>query len=232
MEKLIKKIISIILYLVAMYFAYNIFMPEHGIIKKGKSYVTKQENIIQYEKLMAESETTNGYKKYHLTSAAVSNEAKVRFACQECHTDNPHKEIKDTRAFFNMHSAKISCLTCHIDKKDKGKVKFGWFDNKENLKENVGKITDIQIAPYIVEDTLPIILEADIKNHEELKSKFNVKVAEKARLKCKSCHIKKGRLFLDLSSLGYSDDEIKRLRNLDEADMYDRKEQWIYPDFL
>jgi hypothetical protein len=232
MEKLIKKIISIILYLLAMYISYNIFVPEHGIIKKDKDFLLKQSNIIKYEKLITESKDSIKYQNYHLSDTILSGEAVVRFACQECHTDYPHKIITETRAFYNMHSVRISCLTCHINKKDMGKVKFGWFDNKENLKKNDGSFKDIQIAPYIIKDSLPIILETDIKDHDELKNMFNVKLAKKTGLKCKSCHIKKGRLFLDLSSLDYSNDDIKRLRNLDEAGMYDREEQWIYPDFL
>jgi hypothetical protein len=207
-------------------------MPEHVILKKNELFLKKQENIIKFEELTEELKTTRKGGKYHMSNALPSDEKKVRFACEGCHSNYPHKMNKETRAFFNMHSFRISCLTCHIAKKDMNKVKIGWFDIEENFRNNGKNLENTRITPYIIDDSFEFILEKGINNHDDLKKRFKINIARRKDLKCNACHIKKGRLLLDLQSLGYTTDEITILRNLDETTLFNRKESWTYPDFL
>ncbi len=54
-----------------------------------------------------------------------------RSSCVECHGDIPHDEKKEIRAFGNMHSAFISCETCHVRLEGDQKTGvFKWYDRK------------------------------------------------------------------------------------------------------
>ena len=217
-----------------MYVAYNVFLPEQSILKKNDLFTKKQGNIIRYEKMLTEQADIKNKSGYHLDEAP-SDEGRVSFSCEtaECHTNYPHKTKKETRAFYNMHSFRISCLTCHIDANDRNLVQLGWFDAKENRKDSGGKKDDnIRITPYITMKSTEVVVEKGIKNHDDLKNKYNIRVSKRTDLSCQNCHLKNEKLFLDLPSLGYSEDEIKILRNLNEPTMYNRKENWRYPDFL
>jgi hypothetical protein len=232
MDKIIKKIISVILYLFLMYISYNVFLPENGFLSKNEQFLKKQENIIKFEKLVERSKSYRDIDKFHISEEVSSDERRIRLACEGCHTDYPHKKNRITRAFFNMHSFKLSCLTCHIDKNDRKKVKFGWFDSDANFKKDGIELKNTRITPYLVLDSYETAVERGIKDHDHLKRAYKLNVSLGKDVTCKSCHIKKGKLLLNLSSLGYTKDKIKILRTLDEATMYNRKNKWNYPDFL
>ncbi|MFC1856382.1 hypothetical protein ACFL2A_07595 [Thermodesulfobacteriota bacterium] len=232
MDRVLKKIISIISYFFLMYISYNVFMPESSLFKKSTSFLEKQESIVQYEELTEGANSTKSNKGYHKLDGVADEQKRARFACEECHGDIPHKENPITRAYNNMHTYRLSCLACHISKKDRKKVKFGWVDAEMNVKKDGSKEASARITPYIEDDSKLSIIEYKIKDHGDLENKYKIKIEKMENLACKNCHAKKGRLLFDLSSLGYGDEDKKRLRNLDETTMYDRKDNWRYLDFM
>lgn len=231
MEKILRKIISLTVYAFLMYYTYNLFIPEHGAFKKSEGFLKSQENIVKYETLLKESKDIQD-AGFHLPQGLPENKHKPRFACDKCHSDYPHKKDFKARAFYNMHAFRISCLTCHIDNSDLKKVKFGWFDNMGNFKKEGNTNEFLRIAPYVEFESLASIVENKIKDHDALKKTYKIKITKGEGLSCNSCHAKKGKLFLNLSSLGYNNEKIKQLRNLDETTMFKKDESWTYPDFL
>ncbi len=231
MSRLLKKIVAVLIHLLLMYFVYNMFIPEHSIFKKGEAYTKKQGNIARYEDLMAQPDVATSQTGYHQRQETPSEKGRARSSCIDCHTFYPHKKNIATRAFYNMHAIRISCLTCHIKKKDKSKVKTGWFDVNGNYKVNGREIESAQIASYLIIDTFYTIIEKGIKDHDELKDKYKISIALRDDIRCKNCHSSRGKQYLKLQHLGYSEKDIKKLRNLDETTRYDRKEKWIYDVF-
>ena len=57
-----------------------------------------------------------------------------RSYCVECHGDMPHDQIKNLRAFLNMHSFFISCQTCHVKLEGEEKTgEFRWYDRRTGV---------------------------------------------------------------------------------------------------
>ncbi len=54
-----------------------------------------------------------------------------RSACllSGCHTEYPHQRTPEVRAYMNMHTAFLTCETCHFSKVDVGTVRYDWFDH-------------------------------------------------------------------------------------------------------
>ena len=232
MSKIFKKIVSIAIYLALMHITYNIFIPQESFTKKDLVFSKKQENIVKFDEMVAAPQTGKESTGYHTFADSKDREEPAHFSCEECHTGYPHKTNRETRAFFNMHSARISCLACHIDSKDRSKVKFGWFDKSGNYKKDGLIIPTARISPYKVIATHETLLEKGIKDHNDLKEKTGIHISKNPELKCSKCHFKTGKTLFDLNKLGYSKVKIDFLRNLDEASMYSGKANWIYPDFL
>ncbi len=230
MNKTIKRIVSLIIYSLLMYVVYNVFIPDNVLLSKSDTFVRKQENIVKFERLL---ESTKGRKRdldYHPSNVQKTDEARARFSCQNegCHTDYPHKKNLKARAFYNMHSYKISCLSCHIEAKKVKNIKFGWFDEKGNFRAVGKNLKNALIAPYVMRDGYEKHIEGaitdEVQSHDDLKkvlAGFKISISKSTKMNCNSCHKQKGKLYFDLPSLGYSEDKIKALRDSDEAKMFD-----------
>ncbi len=53
-------------------------------------------------------------KGTHTTTMMANDLPNTEVVCEKCHTDKPHKADPARAPFFNMHTAKIACVTCHI----------------------------------------------------------------------------------------------------------------------
>jgi len=64
-----------------------------------------------------ECHTTEGHyiaKGTHTTTMMANDLPEVEVACAGCHTEAPHSEDKEWADFYNDHTEKIACQTCHI----------------------------------------------------------------------------------------------------------------------
>ncbi|MDP8208589.1 MAG: multiheme c-type cytochrome [Candidatus Electryonea clarkiae] len=61
--------------------------------------------------------TTEGHliaKGTHTTTMMTNDLPDVEVKCETCHTSEPHVENDDLADFYNMHTERLACVTCHI----------------------------------------------------------------------------------------------------------------------
>jgi len=75
----------------------------------------------------------------------VSNDLpNVEVTCQKCHSDSPHIQNKNQRAFLNAHTDKLACETCHISHlTDENVVLRDWTEPVFSEEEGVWVYKDI-----------------------------------------------------------------------------------------
>ncbi len=64
-----------------------------------------------------ECHTTEGHyiaKGTHTTTQLANDLVGVEVSCEKCHGSEPHSANEDLADFYNMHTEKIACQTCHI----------------------------------------------------------------------------------------------------------------------
>ncbi|MBI5408081.1 MAG: cytochrome C [Nitrospirae bacterium] len=109
-------------------------------ITKFKEQKKKEAEKTTFEKVILESEEKVkhylGYKileekriKGHFHHIGFQVGPDKRSYCVECHGDMPHDQLKDLRAFLNMHAFFVGCETCHVKPEGSQKVRvFKWYD--------------------------------------------------------------------------------------------------------
>lgn len=109
-------------------------------IQELKEEQKKKVGETTFEKIILESEERVklylGYRvleeqriKGHFHHIGFEIGPDKRSYCIKCHGDMPHDNVKEIRAFLNMHAFFTSCQTCHIklEKSNKTGV-FKWYD--------------------------------------------------------------------------------------------------------
>jgi len=98
-----------------------------------------------FQKIILDSEETVkhylGYKvleekriKGHFHHIGMDIGPDNRSYCVECHGDMPHDQIKDLRAFLNMHAFFVGCQTCHVKLEgDQRTGEFRWYDRRTGV---------------------------------------------------------------------------------------------------
>jgi len=98
-----------------------------------------------FQKIILESEETVkhylGYKvleekriEGHFHHIGLDIGPDNRSYCVECHGDMPHDQIRELRAFLNMHSFFISCQTCHVKLEGAERTdEFRWYDRRTGV---------------------------------------------------------------------------------------------------
>ncbi|MCK5287209.1 MAG: hypothetical protein KAJ59_05305, partial [Thermodesulfovibrionia bacterium] len=109
-------------------------------IAEIKEEQKKEKGKTTFEKIIIESEERVkhylGYKvleeqriEGHFHHIGFDIGPDKRSYCIECHGDMPHDNIKELRAFLNMHAFFINCQTCHIKLEESEKTGvFKWYD--------------------------------------------------------------------------------------------------------
>lgn len=86
--------------------------------------------------------------------------------CMQCHLGLPHQENEKLRAFLNMHTQFVDCLSCHYKNNDKA-IQYAWFDENLHLipsKRN-GQETSSDIGEGKTEESQSVIPESKAKIH-------------------------------------------------------------------
>ena len=111
-------------------------------VKKGQEEVPVKTT---FQKIILDSEETVkhylGYKvleekriKGHFHHIGMDIGPDNRSYCVECHGDMPHDQIKDLRAFLNMHAFFVGCQTCHVKLEgDQRTGEFRWYDRRTGV---------------------------------------------------------------------------------------------------
>jgi hypothetical protein len=174
--------------------------------------------------------------------------------CIECHGDMPHDDVKELRAFLNMHAFFISCQTCHV--RLEGPKKTGvykWYDR------TTGEIVDSPVKKYkpgtykakIVpfERVNGKLVRIDSQERREFALEYRKKEktlteAQKSRAKklihnivsrqpyiCEDCHQKEAPL-LPLKELGYPKERIDSITSTEVVGMIKKYTKFYIPRML
>jgi hypothetical protein len=151
-------------------------------------------------------------------------------ACLPCHKDHPHKENTFSRAFLNLHAQRLDCLACHLEKGKRRAARLGWFElSLAGPNESSFKSANAFVAPYIPADS----------RHEVYESRSGQMVIEVSAegkhlddldaLRCSTCHSSSSPSIL--KDLGYGDDALERLVNLEYISKFDEGKEFYYTRF-
>ncbi|HDH50048.1 MAG TPA: hypothetical protein ENH04_01445 [Nitrospirae bacterium] len=181
--------------------------------------------------------------------------------CFICHSDYPHSKNKKVRALLNMHTQFFVCETCHIQEKKGYEIVYKWYNPLEkepkgpffgtSYDPETGNLVPVKdqfsrIAPYFKSgDTLLSAIqhqESDLAQdymrvrdqltpvqRENVKKKFHVSTKPKGH-ECKVCHSKKG--LLDFRKLGFAENRIVDLEQLNIAGMITKYEKFYIPNLF
>ncbi len=226
----------------------------------------QEEKKTRFEKLIVESEEKVklylGYKiieeqriKGHFHHIGFEIGPDKRSHCIMCHGDMPHDDVKELRAFLNMHSFFISCQTCHI--KLEGPKKTGtykWYDRTtgEIVESPVKKFSKpgtykAKIVPFENVDGKPQRIDSqeqlDFAREYREKEK-TLTEQQRSRAKklihemvskepyiCENCHQKEAPL-LPFAELGYPKERVDALASTEVVGMIKNYTQFYIPRML
>jgi len=91
-----------------------------------------------FNKILQEK-TYSQMGRFHNIDATLDVKSRAPTLCLICHGNYPHRENKEVRSLYNMHSFFCACETCHTRAPN---VTFLWFDNYtgeqiQDIKERV-----------------------------------------------------------------------------------------------
>ena len=178
-----------------------------------------------------------------------------RSSCVACHGDIPHDAKKEIRAFGNMHSAFISCETCHVRLAgDRETGVFKWYDRKTGqvipspIREGVSPgLYHAKIVPFERVDGGLRRIDAQeridfSREYEATESTLSERQKAKARkiihkdidekpYLCDDCHRRQGPL-LPFEDLGYSRKRADLLVSTEVVGMITDYTQFFVPRIL
>jgi len=226
----------------------------------------QEEKKTKFERLILEGEEKVkiylGYKiieeqriKGHFHHIGFEIGPDKRSHCIMCHGDMPHDNVKELRAFLNMHAFFLSCQTCHI--RLEGPKKTGiykWYDRttgeivespvKRFIKPGTYKA---KITPFenVNGKTQRIDSQEQIDFAREYREKERtITEAQRSMAKklihemvskqpyiCENCHQKESPL-LPFEDLGYSKERIDSLRSTEVVGMIKNYTQFYIPKML
>ena len=177
-----------------------------------------------------------------------------RSYCVECHGDMPHDQIKDLRAFLNMHSFFISCQACHVKLEGEEKTgEFRWYDRRTGVIipspvefEEPGTYKS-KILPFErvngklrridSEDRISFALEFkkskdSLTEAQSTKAKKLIhKIVSKQPYLCEDCHNSKDPL-LPLEELGYPKKRVDSILSTEVAGLIKNYTEFYIPRML
>lgn len=177
-----------------------------------------------------------------------------RSYCRTCHGDMPHDQVKDIRAFLNMHAFFVACQTCHVrlEGADKTGI-YKWYDRRtgEIVSSPVNGAPpgtyDAKIIPYIRDhgelariDSQEAITfakeyrakEKELSEGQKSRAKKLIhKIIDKRPHMCEDCHRKDNGL-LPLAELGYPKERIDSITSTEVVGMIKNYTKFYMPKML
>jgi len=177
-----------------------------------------------------------------------------RSHCRTCHGDMPHDQVKDIRAFLNMHAFFIACQTCHVRLEGENRTGvYKWYDRKtgELVGSPVGRLApgsyDAKIIPFVrengqldridSEEAMAFVKEYHAKEKElsegqkSRAKKLIHKAIDKRPYTCEECHRKENAL-LPLAALGYPKARIDSITGTEVVGMIKNYTNFYMPKML
>jgi hypothetical protein len=177
-----------------------------------------------------------------------------RSYCVECHGDMPHDQIKELRAFLNMHSFFISCQTCHVKLEGAEKTgEFRWYDRRTGViipspvefeepgtyKSKILPFERVngQLRRIDSEDRISFALEFkkskdSLSEAQSTKAKKIIhKIVSKQPYICEDCHNSKDPL-LPLENLGYPKKRVESILSTEVVGLIKNYTKFYIPRML
>ena len=89
----------------------------HPGSKRGTPYSPSWDVHAAQNMACIECHTTQGHliaKGTHTTTMMANDLPDVEVSCEKCHSAEPHSADPELAEFYNMHTLRIACVTCHI----------------------------------------------------------------------------------------------------------------------
>jgi hypothetical protein len=226
------------------------FFAKHS--EKDKSLIMDEAKRLQEFEL---------HRHFHRTVDYPQLPENERPACFICHSDYPHSKNKRVRSLLNMHTQYFVCESCHIKEKPGTSVFYKWYSpfdenpkgpflntsydpetgNVVEVEDKFSKITPFflrgvrlesavqaQDAP-LAKDFVKVRDKLTPEQREGVKNKFHVNIKPKGH-ECKTCHSKQS--ILEFERLGFSENRIADLQQLNVKGMLTKYENFYLPDLL
>ena len=215
------------------------------IILKGEESV---KHYLGYKIL----ETTRFKGHFHHVSTEISPDR--HSYCGSCHGDMPHSQIKEIRAFLNMHSFFIGCQACHVKLKDEEKTGiYKWYSRETGeivpspVVGGASGAYTAKIVPFIkingkisridTEEKINFVneyreRENSLTQNQKLQAKSVIhQIIAKQPHICSDCHQKENPL-LPLADLGYPKERIDSIISTEAVGMIDKYTEFYMPRML
>jgi hypothetical protein len=177
-----------------------------------------------------------------------------RSYCVPCHGDMPHDNLKDLRAFLNMHAFFVSCQTCHVSEDIRENItEHRWYDritgelvespvktqDPGSYKAKILPMETVGGQPQRIDSAERIQFAREYRESEKSLSeaqrskakKFIHKVVGKQPHLCEDCHQKEKPL-LSLEGLGYPKERIDSILSTEVVGMIKNYTQFYMPRML
>lgn len=234
-------------------------------IAKFKEEQAQQSEKSTFEKIILESEERVkhylGYRileevriKGHFHHIGFDIGPDQRSYCIKCHGDIPHDDVKELRAFLNMHAFFVSCETCHV-KLDEAAATgiYKWYDRATGdivaspvMKSSPGSFK-AKIVPFEKNNGTIQRIDSDERINfamEFRQRERSLTEAQKSRAKklihkivskqpylCEDCHQKENPL-LPLADIGYPKERIDSITSTEVVGMIKNYTKFYMPKML
>ncbi|NIA31913.1 MAG: hypothetical protein GWP06_18635 [Actinobacteria bacterium] len=241
---------------------YHLTFSTHGpqlLIPLKKKYFTKQQSTILTEARRLEEFEI--HRHFHNIVEFPQIPENLRSVCFICHSDYPHSKNKKVRSLLNMHTQYFVCETCHIKEKKETMIVYKWYNplndnpngpffgtsydpqtgNIMEVEDMMSKMTpyfktkdkieaaiQVQDAP-LAQDYMKVRDKLTPEQRDGVKKKFHVNIKPRGH-ECNTCHTKNG--ILDFKKLGFAENRIVDLEQLNVKGMITKYEKFYLPDLF
>jgi len=221
-----------------------------------EKYFTEHKSVVLEE--AKRQEALEIHRHFHNIAEFPQLDEKQRPACYICHSDLPHSKSKKIRSLLNMHTQYLVCETCHIQENDNRMIVYKWYHPFKDSEAGphfgtsydpqavtLTKVEDLfsKIAPYfkkedklesaiqiqdapLARDYMKVRDDLTPEQRDVFKMKFHGNIKPKGHA-CEACHSKRG--ILDFEELGFADNRIQDLRQLNIRGMITKYEEFYLP---
>lgn len=176
------------------------------------------------------AQTAPAPASYHSAPAPDPLSSPKTTACSSCHGDYPHKRTAFTKAFLNLHVARLDCMACHVDPKKKSETRLGWFESSPTgPKKSSGENMAAFLTRHTEKSGKHVILESRSKEApanivSDGKHQFGFD-----KPSCSACHSSGG--LSNLKDAGYNGESLAKPGKLENIVSFTEGKVFFYPRF-
>jgi hypothetical protein len=187
-------------------------------------------NLMAPNRSELEGETATAPASYHSVTAPEIITSNGTTACGPCHRTYPHAKNALSKSFLNLHSPRLDCMVCHLEKSKKRPSRLGWFEwSLAGAKQSSAENMKAFLAPYIDD-------AGGRETFESRSGKMTAGFSDKEKHviytidpPCTACHSSGGiSIFMDA---GYDGDTAERLVKMEHITKFAEGKTFYYPRF-